>query len=182
MSRNVQFVPNVQYDESNITIESKLTENVRISRFLLDVGGTSFLRSITDAEKLQLARNLYMQALIIEEFHKLENFSNFRIQTILGVYRSEGYESGKKISYTLVNSLGSSDAQACFDFAVYLKDHAYIEKITLNKSTIHPSGSTNSFTVDVPNMTESFLAQFPRNSATTYNGETISETDLLLMD
>lgn len=106
-----------------LTIQTKLTENVRVSRFLKFCGGSSYLRSMTNHAGLEA--NLKKQALVIEAYIANDFFRLSRLNVVESIYKSTFNAPainpmGEKVSYALVNPFGSSTERDTAAFVEYL--------------------------------------------------------------
>jgi hypothetical protein len=101
----------------DITISTRLTRNVRVSRFLKFAGGTSYLRTIGLEKRIALGINLAKHAELIEHWRKNDRLVFHRVEVIEGVYPN-AKSDGSKISYAFIDPFGGSSVE----LATYIKE------------------------------------------------------------
>lgn len=110
-----------------LTIQTKLSDNVRVSRFLKFCGGTSYLRTLSEGEQSTLKTNLTNQAKIIEAYIANDFFRLSRLHVVESIYKSSFNSPainplGTKVTYALVNPFGSSTERDTEAFVEYITD------------------------------------------------------------
>lgn len=112
------------YDGSqDPTIQTRLTLNVRMSRFLKWAGGTSYLREIGAGGRKALAANLQRHAQLIEMFRKDDRLVFHRLEIIQGVYPVGDRAMGKKIKYALIDPFGNPSIDAANAFKILVESN-----------------------------------------------------------
>ena len=183
------YNPNLQSSISSIT---KLAPGVTIAKFLGAYGNrTSFDHVGTNAERSQVARNLYMQAEAIRTINgNTTHFNDVRLIVSEGLYREGPLETlsgdttkkadGRLCYYQVVDREGNIDFEKTFDVAEYWKDNIDYATLTLDYDTYNPDGSlTAQIGLEFPTIPESFDVSFSNSLQTMFNNQTQSKNELV---
>lgn len=193
------IVPDPKYNvdafpAKSITSATKLAKGVTLGRFLGSPGNRTSLDYIPKREdRLQIARNLYLHAHLIEMINSNTRFKKHRLVVSEGVYvpndqenpdNNHGInrlkESGRAVVYQLLNSAGNIDHEKTFDLCVYLKDHFFFEKIILDYDTYSPRGELSSqVIVIIPEIPPSYQINCSYLLETHFNRHIYSLPDLV---
>jgi hypothetical protein len=192
-----QFNPNFK---ETIDENTLLAPGVRISDFL---GGNDpiTLDHIRDDETAlqQLARNLYIHAEILSSFRdvSLKLFYQHRLVVSEGVYKAGPNETvtpgssndlsrtGRLIWYRLVNKDGQFANEKLFDLADWWKDTLSYDNLILDWDTYSPETEAGEVVIsgqlglEIPNMSETFEAQYKKNVKTTFNNSTFKNNEIV---
>lgn len=190
-------IPDPTFNPNNapvITAATKLARGVTIARFLGGAGESTNLNHITnEADKLQIARQLYLQAeainLVSQNFGA---FKNHRLIVIEGLYRKGESETlvsgglndlatkGQVVVYQLINQNGIPDHATMFDLAVYWKDSLLYDKLILDYDSFNPDGSLECHIIlQMPVVSSTFTAKFKKQLETRYNGNLQTSGELV---
>jgi len=190
-------IPDPTYNPNNspgITSATKLARGVTVARFLGGAGESTNLNHITvAADKLQIARQLYLQAeainLVSQNFGA---FKNHRLIVVEGLYRKAESETlvsgglndlatkGQVVVYQLINHNGVPDHATMFDLAVYWKDALLYDKLILDYDSFNPDGSLECHIIlQMPIVSSTFVAKFKKQLETRYNGNLQTSGELV---
>jgi len=190
-----QFTPEPQFTpglNGEITPTTKLGPGISLSKFL---GGEdpSNINHIRDkVQRIKIARNFYLHAQILQAVASDKSqFENFRLVVAEGLYRpgpdetvakdsiAEMKMTGKAVVYDLIDANGNSALEKMYDLALYLKDSTYYEKMILDYDMIDCNGLSCRIIFIMPELNEEFKADFNRNVETQYNGNKLSQGELV---
>lgn len=182
------------FPSRRISSATKLAKGVTLGRFLGSPGNRTSLDYIPKREeRLQLARNLYLHAHLLEIVNSNPRFKKNRLIVSEGVYVPSSVENtsnnhginelkktGRAVVYQVLNSAGKVDHSRTFDLCVYLKDHFFFEKIILDYDTYSPRKTLSSqIVVIIPNIPESYEISCRYDIETHFNRHVYSPTDLV---
>lgn len=154
-----KIIPDPIFDPNNftgtITPELNLAKGVKLSKFLGATGDKVTLGHIsTNEEKLQLARQYYVQAQAYSTIlNNTGEFKDFRLVVVEGLYKKGPNEKitansnndlamkGRTVVYELHDEKGQISLEKTFDLAAYWKDMLKFEKLILSYDTFNPDGS-----------------------------------------
>ena len=191
------IIPDPLYNPNNadfIHSGTKLAKGVSIGKFLGGVGEKTNMNHITDdAERLQIARQFYLQAMAMNTVNTNEGrFKNKRLIVVEGLYKKGPEENlqsgslndlatqGKVVVYQLINSIGVPDHVAMFDLAVYWKDSILFDKLILDYDTYNPDGSLECHVIlQMPTISSNFTGNFSKQLETRYNGNVQTTRELI---
>ena len=192
----VNLVPDPKYNPSfadNITLRTRLAPGVTVAKFFgtLDPTPLDFIRDT--AEKVKLARHLYLHAEVIRSVQTNEaDFSDFRLNVVEGVYRPGPNETieagsinelklkGRAVVYELVDTSGNTPANIMFDLANYWKDTLYFDKMILSYDNFDPSGEIKaSIILIMPEINDQWVGRFNREVETQYNNNKLTQGELV---
>jgi hypothetical protein len=179
-------------DASAISSATKLGPGITIAKFLGAYGDRTNIGFIGSADgRKNLARQLYLHAELIRSISgNVDLFNDVRLIVSEGVYRggpeeSVGGENLKKqqglmVAYQVINQEGKIDHDKTFDVAEYWKNFFVFENLFLEYDTYNPDGSlTSQIAVEMPTIGESFEARFSKSVATRFNGNLLSQNELI---
>tara|TARA_Y100001954_G_C15786105_1_gene592574 strand:- start:44 stop:688 length:645 start_codon:yes stop_codon:yes gene_type:complete len=192
-----KIVPDPVYNPNNapfISSGTKLARGVSVGKFLGGVGEKTNMNHITDdAERLQIARQFYLQAMAMNTINTdLGQFSQKRLIVVEGLYKKGPEENlvpgglndlatkGRVVVYQLINRAGIPDHMAMFDLAVYWKDSLLYEKIILDYDRYDPSGSLECHVIlQMPKVDANYKGNFTKQLETRYNGSVQTTGELI---
>ncbi len=192
-----KIVPDPVYNPNNapfISSGTKLAKGVSIGKFLGGVGEKTNMNHITDdAERLQIARQLYLQAMAMNTVNTdLGQFSEKRLIVVEGLYKKGPEENlvsgglndlatkGRVVVYQLINRAGIPDHMAMFDLAVYWKDSLLYEKIILDYDRYNVDGSLECHVIlQMPEVDSTYKGNFSKQLETRYNGSVQTTGELI---
>ena len=192
------FTPDPKYNPNNmtkITSKTSLHRNIKIARFLGGYGDAHNLNHITSlSEKKQLARNLSIHTSILATFDILSSFNGFNLVVAEGLYKPYSGETitpdsvldyrktGRAIVYEMYqNSTGKESIDKLFEFAEYLKDSFDYQELSLRYDNFDPRDPEKKaqLVVIVPEIPESYTANYDRKLTTYYNEKIQSDEALV---
>jgi len=192
-----KIVPDPVYNPNNapfISSGTKLAKGISIGKFLGGVGEKTNMNHITDdAERLQIARQLYLQAMAMNTVNTdLGQFSEKRLIVVEGLYKKGLEENlvsgglndlatkGRVVVYQLINRAGIPDHMAMFDLAVYWKDSLLYEKIILDYDRYNVDGSLECHVIlQMPEVDSTYKGNFSKQLETLYNGSVQTTGELV---
>jgi hypothetical protein len=201
--------------QESLTSATRVGKGITIAKFLGSRGGRTQLekilnntsRSPVDPERLR--KYLYLQSLAMTLVNDNSEFRDYRLIVSDGVYEPAPYwmsdggrilyggeiptsgsvndyrTDGRTIGYQLIGKNGKTDPSKSFDCAVFLKDYAAINKVTLDYDTYNPDGSlTSSIFLEMPEQNStpwsaSADISFKKSVCTFYNGKLQTTHDLM---
>lgn len=187
------IIPDPLYNpdtQSELTASTKLSPSSTIGKFFGCVGSKVNFESIVgDQTRKDVARQLYLHAMLIDCINLCSSFDMFRIVPIESYYKLGPQESlgpvgskkqtGQLVVYQVYDITGKISQPATFDLAVFWKDFALFDKLTLDYDTFDPEkGLSCQISVEMPVIGSDFEATFNRKVETTYNGAVIASQDL----
>lgn len=177
---------------SEITSATKLAPGVTIAKFLGAYGDrTSFNHVASKSSRLQVARNLYMQAEAMRIINgNTENFNDVRLIVSEGIYDLKTVDlgdvvmtkkgNGSLVYYQVVDREGKIDLEKTFDVAEYWKDYINFGTLYLDYDTYNVDGTlTAQIGLEFPNIPATFDVNFDRNVETYFNNELMSADELI---
>tara|TARA_B100001287_G_scaffold8906_1_gene6891 strand:+ start:405 stop:1049 length:645 start_codon:yes stop_codon:yes gene_type:complete len=192
-----KIVPDPVYNPNNapfISSGTKLARGVSIGKFLGGVGEKTNMNHVTDdAERLQIARQLYLQAMAMNTVNTdLGQFSEKRLIVVEGLYKKGPEENlasgglndlatkGRVVVYQLLNRAGIPDHMAMFDLAVYWKDSILYEKVILDYDRYNPDGSLECHVIlQMPKVDSNYKGNFTKQLETRFNGSVQTTGELI---
>ena len=189
-SVTAKFNPN---NLTEITHNTLLGRGIPISKFTGAVGNKTTLNHITDKDKrLQIARNLLVQANIIELFRFLGSMKGFNLVVAEGIYQpgpgetptpesfNDLAQTGRAVAYEIYAQGGGIALDKLYDFAEFLKDSYSYNKLGLAYDKFNPDGKLHAqLIVEIPNIPASYRATYDMQLETTFNSEIQSSSDLV---
>ena len=177
---------------SEITSATKLAPGVTIAKFLGAYGDrTSFNHVASKSSRLQIARNLYMQAEAMRIINgNTENFNDVRLIVSEGIFDLKTGDlgdavmtkkgDGSLVYYQVVDREGNIDLEKTFDVAEYWKDYVNFGTLYLDYDIYNVDGSlTAQIGLEFPTMPATFDVNFDRNVETYFNNELMSADELV---
>lgn len=198
-NEEVSIVPEEKYNpyrQDDITIKTKLSENISIAKFLGSDDPTN-LKFIKDLEvKRDIAKHLYMHAMILNKVqNNVDKFKGINLVVTEGLYKPGPTETitkgsindfkskGRAVVYKAVDKTGKDNNLDLFDLAVYLKDIVYFDEMILSYDTLECVNGlpvlTARLIMVMPEMTDNFSGTFRRKVSTEYNGTVLSDGELI---
>ena len=192
------FLPDPKYNpynQSDITIATKLTDTMSIAKFLGTDDPTN-LKHIRDINvRRQIASHLYLQTIFLQKI-KLDtkDFNGIDLVVTEGLYRPGKFEDpeginalkveGRAVVYKAIDTQGQDNANRLFDIATWLKDHAYFDELILSYDSLLCDNAnrpiiTARLILTMPLLDRSFTGTFKREVKTEYNGNKLSQGELV---
>ena len=182
-------------DGREIKSNTEIGRGITIAKFIGGKGDGANLNHITvEADRYQLARNLTIQAQAMATVDDDQQWNGYRLVVDEGIYKpspnekvtagsiNELAQNGRAIAYKLYNNAGKVDQSALFDLALYWKDNLLYDEIIVDYDNFHPDTKKD---VDfqlifvIPNISNDWKASFKRNLKTNYNGNPLSQGELI---
>ena len=131
---------------------------------------------------------------ILEIFQTLKQFSGYSLNVVEGIYKpgpkeniesgsiSDLKQTGRAIVYELTSTTtGKIALSKTYDLAVYLKDNAQYDNLSLYYDTFDPNDKRHNaqIAISTPEIPRNYKAFCKMNLDTYWNGEIISSTDLI---
>lgn len=175
-----RFNPNLIKE---ITSETKLAPGITIAKFLGAYSDrTSFDHITNSPERLEIARQLVVQAQAMRSVVDCGLFDDVRLIVSEGLYRikdDENYRSdrntynksvGNLVYYQVIDSKGQIDYERTYDVAAYLSDYALFDELILDYDEYNPDGTLSAqIGLLVKNVGEKFTKTFEFTLKTVYN-------------
>ncbi len=195
-ARTLTFSVDARFNPNNLSqIEhtTLLGKGIPISKFTGGVGEKTTLNHIVDVSKRkQAARNLLVQAHVIEIFRQLSLFKGFNLVVAEGIYQpgpgetptpesfNDLAQDGRAVAYEVYSQNGQIALDKLFDFAEFLKDAFSYNKLTLAFDKFNPDKTLHGqLLVEIPTIPESYRTQYDMKLETTFNSEVQSSSDLV---
>ncbi len=204
--RNVvkQFLPDPIYNPLNFGTDTitkisgmtKLSPNISVSKFLgtEDPVNINFIRD--EEKKIEILKHLYLQTIILKRIQaNQKDFEGISLEVTEGLYRPGTGETitpgsindlkskGRAVVYKAVDVLGNTNNSRLFDIAAYLKDNAYFEELILSYDTYECTDDQPILSArlicTMPEIDDSFEGTFERNVSTEFNGNKLSQGELV---
>ncbi len=183
------------YNQSDITIATKLTDTMSISKFLGTDDPTN-LKHIRDVNvRRQIAAHLYLQTIFLQKIKSdTKEFNGIDLVVTEGLYRPGKFEDpeginalkveGRAVVYKAIDTQGHDNASRLFDIATWLKDHAYFDELILSYDSLLCDNAnrpiiTARLILTMPLLDRSFTGTFKREVTTEYNGNKLSQGELV---
>ena len=175
-----RFNPNLK---KTITSETKLAPGITIAKFLGAYSDrTSFDHITNSPERLEIARQLVVQAQAMRSVVDCGLFDDVRLIVSEGLYRIKEDETlyddeniynktvGNLVYYQVIDSKGSIDYERTYDVAAYLSDYALFDELILDYDEYNPDGTLSAqIGLLVKNVGEKFTKTFEFTLKTVYN-------------
>ena len=195
-ARTLTFSVDARFNPNNLSqIEhtTLLGKGIPISKFTGGVGEKTTLNHIVDVSKRkQAARNLLIQAHVIEIFRQLSLFKGFNLVVAEGIYQpgpgetptpesfNDLAQDGRAVAYEVYSQNGQIALDKLFDFAEFLKDAFSYNKLTLAFDKFNPDKTLHGqLLVEIPTIPGSYRTQYDMKLETTFNSEVQSSSDLV---
>ena len=195
-ARTLTFSVDARFNPNNLTdikLTTLLGKGISISKFTGAVGEKTTLNHIVDIEKRkQIARNLLVQAHVIEIFRHLSLFKGYNLVVAEGIYQpgpgetptpksfNDLAQDGRAVGYEIYRQNGEIALDKLFDFAEFLKDAFSYNKLTLAFDKFNPDKTLHGqLLVEIPTIPESYRTNYDMNLETTFNSEVQSSSDLV---
>lgn len=170
--------------------DNNLTRRIAMGAFM---GGNS-VGSLKDVDHTEIARNLHMQAQILDAIRMRPEFNGYMLDVDEGVYKYEKLEErqegdmadflskGRAVGYKMYDYNGEESIYKLWEVAQYLQDFPFTEKVMMEYNTWNEGGAQTRLFVGVPDMRGDIHgAKFKRQTETIFNGTPISGS-LMLCD
>ena len=185
-----RFNPNLK---KTITSETKLAPGITIAKFLGAYSDrTSFDHITNSPERLEIARQLVVQAQAMRSVVDCGLFDDIRLIVSEGLYRIKEDETlfddeniynktvGNLVYYQVIDSKGSIDYERTYDVAAYLSDYALFDELILDYDEYNPDGTLSAqIGLLVKNVGEKFTRTFDFTLKTVYNNHLQSRGELV---
>lgn len=185
-----RFNPNLK---KTITSETKLAPGITIAKFLGAYSDrTSFDHITNSPERLEIARQLVVQAQAMRSIVDCGLFDDIRLIVSEGLYRIKEDETlyddeniynktvGNLVYYQVIDSKGSIDYERTYDVAAYLSDYALFDELILDYDEYNPDGTLSAqIGLLVKNVGEKFTRTFDFTLKTVYNNHLQSRGELV---
>lgn len=178
--------------QSTINSATKLAPGITIAKFLGAYGDrTPFNHVVSKGARLQIARNLYLQAEAMRIINgNTENFNDVRLIVSEGIFDLKSHDlsddvmskkgNGRLVYYQVVDREGNIDLEKTFDVAEYWKDYINFGTLYLDYDTYNVDKSiTAQIGLEFPNASSTFDMTFDRNVETYFNNELMSAKELV---
>ena len=183
--------------QSEITSRTRLAPGITMAKFLGGIGDPVTLTHILDDnERLRLAKQYVLHAQVmktINSYEATEEFKDFRLQVVEGLYRPEEGETldvtdginylmsrGRAVVYELIGLDREIAIEKTFDLAVYWKDNLQFEKMILDYDNYNPDNSLNAqIIVIMPEITPPWTVNYKNEIETRYNNFSQVTNELL---
>ena len=166
-----RFNPNLK---EKITSETKLAPGITIAKFLGAYSDrTSFDHITNSPERLEIARQLVVQAQAMRSVVDCGLFDDVRLIVSEGLYRIKDDETlyddeniynktvGNLVYYQVIDSKGQIDYERTYDVAAYLSDYALFDELILDYDEYNPDGTLSAqIGLLVKNVGEKFTKTF----------------------
>ena len=195
----LSIVPEEKYNplrQDDITIKTKLSDNITIAKFLGSDDSTNlkFIKSLS--VKRDIAKNLYVHSLILKKIqNNNERFRGVNLVVSEGVYRPSASEiitpnsindlkaKGKAVVYKAINKSGKPNNLDLFDIAEYLKDVSFFDEMILSYDTLECVGDqvvlSSRLIIVMPDIDDQWTGTFRRKISTEYNRQILSEGEFI---
>ena len=195
----VSIVPEDKYNplkQDDITIKTKLSDNITIAKFLgsEDATNLKFIKSLS--VKRELARNLYLHSLILKKVQtNTDRFKGINLVVSEGIYKPGPSEvitpksindlkaKGKAVVYKAVDQSGAENNLDLFDIAEYVKDVSFFDKMILSYDTLECKNDQPvlkaRLILIMPDLDDNWTGRFDRKVSTEYNRQLLSEGELI---
>ena len=185
-----RFNPNLK---KTITSETKLAPGITIAKFLGAYSDrTSFDHITNSPERLEIARQLVVQAQAMRSVVDCGLFDDIRLIVSEGLYRIKEDETlfddeniynktvGNLVYYQVIDSKGQIDYERTYDVAAYLSDYALFDELILDYDEYNPDGTLSAqIGLLVKNVGEKFTRTFDFTLKTVYNNHLQSRGELV---
>ena len=175
-----RFNPNLK---KGITSETKLAPGITVAKFLGAYSDrTSFDHITNSPERLEIARQLVVQAQAMRSVVDCGLFDDVRLIVSEGLYRIKEDETlyddeniynktvGNLVYYQVIDSKGQIDYERTYDVAAYLSDYALFDELILDYDEYNPDGTLSAqIGLLVKNVGEKFTKTFEFTLKTVYN-------------
>ena len=183
-----------------VTNSTNLTEGIAISKFTGANGQMGNINKFTNANRIQIARNLQPNAEFLRKYtdKKDRDFKDLRLKVIEGIYNPYPEElrestwvnsinyyrsKGRAVVYELHDTSGNIAFNQTFDLALKLKNTNVFQKIIIDHDTFDPSGILNTQLILImPNLDDNYKVNdgnFSKEVETRYNGKVMSSSDIV---
>ena len=178
---------------SAIRADTPLAKGITIGTFLGGAGDKTTLAHIpTLDERLAIARQFIMQADVLKIVRNDQGkFKDYRLVVIEGLYKKGENETltpnelldlatkGRVVVYELFGPDGKSSPDMLWDFAAYITDFVYYDKMILDYDRFDPSGELNAQLIIVmPEVGTDYSCTYANKLETKYNNAVQSTDDL----
>ena len=173
---------------------SQISQGISIAKFLGGYGDSiTFDHVTTNADKLEIARNLYLHALAMKSIlYNSSEYANHRLIVVEGLYKKHSGETlteggindlkskGRAVVYELRNNKGVIDNKKTFDLATWWKDSLQFEKMILSYDTFDPNaGLIAQIILVMPELPSSYQVTYTNNIETQFNNFVQSTNELM---
>jgi len=195
----VSIVPEDKYNplkQDDITIKTKLSDNITIAKFLGsdDATNLKFIKSLS--VKRDLARNLYLHSLILKKVQaNTDRFKGINLVVSEGIYKPGPSEvitpksindfksKGKAVVYKAIDQSGAENNLDLFDIAEYVKDVSFFDEMILSYDTLECKNDQPvlkaRLILIMPDLDDNWTGRFNRKVSTEYNRQLLSEGELI---
>ena len=178
---------------SAIRADTPLAKGITIGTFLGGAGDKTTLAHIpTLDERLAIARQFIMQADVLKIVRNDQGkFKDYRLVVVEGLYKKGENETltpnelldlatkGRVVVYELFGPDGKSSPDMLWDFAAYITDFVYYDKMILDYDRFDPSGELNAQLIIVmPEVGTDYSCTYANKLETKYNNAVQSTDDL----
>jgi len=197
-SKKTSLIPESRFNAANATeykMATKLTNRSSLAKFIAAPADGTNIKYIANQEGLKpIFRNLFPHAMILDLFYVLDEFEGYSLNVVEGLYVlgpdeiapptnsvKDFAKVGRSVAYELTDTSGKIDNEKTYDLAVYLKDNAHYDTLSLYYDTITPNSDVvhSQIVMTTPAMPEDYTAFFNMKVDTYYNFKVLSNTDLI---
>ena len=197
-SKTVTLLPETVYNISkmeDVSMSTKLSQNQSLSKFVSTFGDPINLNHVNSPLKRKaIARNLSPHVEILELYKTLDDFNGYSLEVVEGLYKlgikekfvadsiTDLKTQGRAIVYELYDvQTGKLALDKTFDLAVYLKDNAHYDKLSLyyDKFDMKQEKHHAQIVITTPLIPVNYKAFFKMKVDTFWNNELLSNSDLV---
>jgi len=187
------YLPDPQYNpnfvkDKELTTETLLQKGITIGKFLKNTGSHFDFNNGLYAERLTIARNLYLQG----EFMRVaQRNTKFRLVVSEGLYKPAEKErvtsggindlrqTGRAIVYELYDEDGNLAVESTFDVVNYLRIASRYDKLILAYDTFTGSDLHASIIAVMPSVPSTFSVTFKYDLETQLNNKKQSSNEII---
>ena len=187
------YLPDPQYNpnfvkDKELTTETLLQKGITIGKFLKNTGSHFDFNNGLYAERLTIARNLYLQG----EFMRVaQRNTKFRLVVSEGLYKPAEKErvtsggindlrqTGRAIVYELYDEDGNLAVESTFDVVNYLRIASRYDKLILAYDTFTGSDLHASIIAVMPSVPSTFSVNFKYDLETQLNNKKQSSNEII---
>jgi len=187
------YLPDPQYNpnfvkDKELTTETLLQKGITIGKFLKNTGSHFDFDNGLYAERLTIARNLYLQG----EFMRVaQRNTKFRLVVSEGLYKPAEKErvtsggindlrqTGRAIVYELYDEDGNLAVESTFDVVNYLRIASRYDKLILAYDTFTGSDLHASIIAVMPSVPSTFSVNFKYDLETQLNNKKQSSNEII---
>jgi hypothetical protein len=192
---NQTYNPELQYLEYGvINGKTKLGRGISLSKFLGGYGDPVTLEHVQDdMERLQIARNLYVQSEFLQSAQDhLDKTNRHKLTVVEGLYKKKDTETldpnslnflatrGQVVVYEVRDRTGQIDIEKTFDLAIYIKDNINYDKMIVDYDVYNPDNTLNAqLIVQMPPVNPDWKMRYRNEIETRFNNYSQTNGELM---